>query len=166
MRALSERVQTELMGYGVSVATKNDLEDILGLQKLTYQENAIRYNDFTISPLTQSIEGLEEEAESSIILKVVENGKIIGSVRAFEKDGSCYIGRLIVHPGFQNRGIGKKLMKAIEKCFEGTRFELFTGHLDEKNLYFYEKLGYKRFREENISDALRLVYLEKGVHYE
>jgi GNAT superfamily N-acetyltransferase len=88
---------------------------------------------------------------------------IVGSVRAFEKDGSCYIGRLIVHPGYQNKGIGKKLMKAIEKCFEGVRFELFTGHLDEKNLTFYEKLSYKKFREEKINDDLRFVYFEKKV---
>ena len=85
----------------------------------------------------------------------------MGSVRALEKDGSCYIGRLIVHPDYQNKGIGKKLMKAVEKCFEGVRLELFTGHLSEKNLAFYEKLGYKRFREDRINDALRFVYLEK-----
>ncbi|MCX8129707.1 MAG: GNAT family N-acetyltransferase [Clostridia bacterium] len=161
MRTLSERVQTKLTGCGVEIATKNDLEDILKLQKLAYQENAIRYNDFTIPPLTQTLEELKKESEGSIILKVVEDRMIVGSVRAFEKDGSCYIGRLSVHPSYQNKGIGKKLMKAIEKCFEGVRFELFTGYLDEKNLAFYEKLSYKRFREEKINDDLRFVYFEK-----
>ncbi len=146
----------------VDIATKNDLEDILNLQKLAYQENAIRYNDFTILPLNQTLEELKKESEGSIILKVVEDRRIVGSVRAFEKDGSCYIGRLIVHPDYQNKGIGKKLMKAVEKCFKGARFELFTGHLDKKNLAFYEKLGYKRFKEEKINDALRFVYFEKG----
>ncbi|OQB59661.1 MAG: Acetyltransferase (GNAT) family protein [Bacteroidetes bacterium ADurb.Bin141] len=158
MRTLSERLQTE---YGVDIATINDLEEILTLQKIAYQENAIRYNDFTIPPLTQTLEDLTKESKSSIILKVVEDRKIVGSVRAFEKDGSCYIGKLIVHPDYQNKGIGKKLMKAVEKCFEGVRFELFTGHLDEKNLAFYGKLGYKRFKEEKISDGLRFVYFEK-----
>lgn len=145
----------------VDIAAKNDLEEILKLQKLAYQENAIRYNDFAIQPLTQTLEGLKKESEGSIILKVVEDRMIVGSVRAFEKNGSCYIGKLIVHPGYQNRGIGKKLMKAIEKCFEGVRFELFTGHLDEKNLAFYEKMGYRRFKEEKIHDALRFVFFEK-----
>lgn len=145
----------------VDIATKCDLEEILKLQKLAYQENSIRYNDFSIPPLTQTLEDFTSEAESSIILKVVEDRMIVGSVRAFEKDGSCYIGRLIVHPGYQNRGIGKKLMKAIEKCFAGVRFELFTGHLDQKNLAFYEKLCYKRFREEKISDGLKFIYFEK-----
>ncbi len=146
----------------VDIATKIDLEDILDLQKLAYQENAIRYNDFTILPLNQTLEELKKELEGSIILKVVEDRRIVGSVRAFEKDGSCYIGRLIVHPDYQNKGIGKKLMKAVEKCFKGARFELFTGHLDEKNLAFYGKLGYKRFKDEKINDALRFIYFEKG----
>lgn len=146
----------------VDMATKNDLEEILNLQKLAYQENAIRYNDFGIPPLKQTLDDLKKEAEGSIILKVVEDRRIVGSVRAFEKDGSCYIGKLIVHPDYQNKGIGRKLMVAVEKCFKGLRFELFTGHLDEKNLAFYEKLGYKRFKEEKINDTLGFVYFEKG----
>jgi hypothetical protein len=52
-------------------------------------------------------------------------------------------------------------MAVVEKCFKGVRYELFTGHLSEKNLALYEKLGYKRFREEKINDGLRFVYLEK-----
>ncbi len=145
----------------VDMAAKSDLEEILQLQKLVYQENAIRCNDFSIPPLTQTLEELKKEAEGSIILKIVEDRMIVGSVRAFEKDGSCYIGRLIVHPDYQNKGLGKKLMKAIETCFRGTRFELFTGHLDEKNLVFYEKLGYEKFREEKLHAGLRFVYFEK-----
>lgn len=158
MRILSERLQTE---YGVDIATINDLEEILKLQKLVYQENAIRCNDFTIAPLTQTLEELKEETESSIILKVVEDGEIVGSVRAFEKDGSCYIGRLMVHPDYQNKGIGKNLMKAVENCFEASRYELFTGYFDEKNQVFYEKIGYRRIKKENVSDRLRFIYFEK-----
>lgn len=52
-------------------------------------------------------------------------------------------------------------MDAIEKCFEGVRYELFTGHLSEKNLALYEKLGYKRFKTENITDDLWFIYMEK-----
>jgi GNAT superfamily N-acetyltransferase/NAD-dependent dihydropyrimidine dehydrogenase PreA subunit len=145
----------------VDIAAKGDLDEILNLQKLAYQSEAAIYNDFAISPLTQTLEELLEEAKRLIILKVIEDRKIVGSVRAFEKDGTCYIGRLIVHHDYQNRGIGKKLMNAVEKCFEGCRFELFTGHLSEKNLALYEKLGYNRFKVENITDDLQFIYMEK-----
>ena len=160
MSIMSEQLKTEL-GITVDIALKCDLNDILDLQKLAYKSEAEIYNDFSIPPLIQTLEDSEHEAKESIILKVVEDGLILGSVRAYEKDGTCYIGRLIVHPEYQNKGIGKKLMKAVERCFDGVRYELFTGHLSEKNLALYEKLGYKRFREEKINDSLRFVYLEK-----
>ncbi len=140
----------------------SDLSEILNLQRLAYHENAERYNDFKIPPLTQTLEELREEAESSVILKAVHEAKIVGSVRAIKKGNNCYIGKLIVHPEHQNKGIGRILIAKIEKIFEGSRYELFTGHLDEKNLSFYEKLDYKRFKEKKINETLRFVYFEKG----
>lgn len=73
----------------VDIASKGDLEDILSLQKLAYKSEAAIYNDYKIPPLMQTIEELRDEAKRSIILKVVEDRKIVGSVRAYEKDGIC-----------------------------------------------------------------------------
>jgi ribosomal protein S18 acetylase RimI-like enzyme len=64
------------------------------------------------------------------------DGRSIGSVRANVKEGTCYIGRLIVHPDFQKRGIGTRLMSEMEKVFNSCkRFELFTGDKSERNLH-------------------------------
>ena len=104
MSIMSEQLKTEL-GITVDIALKCDLNDILDLQKLAYKSEAEIYNDFSIPPHIQTLEDLEHEAKESIILKVVEDGLILGSVRAYEKDGTCYIGRLIVHPEYQNKGI-------------------------------------------------------------
>jgi ribosomal protein S18 acetylase RimI-like enzyme len=141
-----------------------DLPSILELQKLCYQENAERYNDYTIGPLVQTIDNLKEEYKNGIILKVEDDSKIIGSVRAFEKNKTCYIGRVIVHPDYQNKGIGKKLMAEIENRFsKSARFELFTGFKDQKNIYFYQKLGYRIFKTKKVTDNLDLIYLEKVI---
>lgn len=86
---------------------------------------------------------------------------IIGSVRANERDGTCYIGKLMVNPNYQNKGIGKMLMNAIEGLFPNSRYELFTGSKSEKNIAVYEKLGYKAFKEHIINPDFSLVYLEK-----
>ena len=145
----------------VDIASKGDYEEILNLQKLAYQSEAAIYNDYGIPPLTQTLKEFQEEAKSRIILKIIEDRKIVGSVRGFEKDGTCHIGKVIVHPDYQNKGLGKMLVNAIEKCFEGARYELFTGYLSEKNLALYGKLGYKRFKSEKVTDVLQLVYLEK-----
>lgn len=143
-------------------ATSEDLPAILELQNLCYQENALRYGDFNIPPLKQTINDLHVEFSKSLFLKYVLEDQIIGSVRAFEREGTCFIGKLIVHPEYQNRGIGKQLMKEIESRYKlAYRFELFTGYKDEKNLYFYEKLGYREFKSERINENLYLVYMEK-----
>ncbi len=87
---------------------------------------------------------------------------IIGSVRAYEEDGTCFIGKVIVDPEHQNRGMGTELMRSIEARFKNAkRFELFTGKHSEKNLHFYRKLGYSIFKTERLTEKVTLNYLEK-----
>ena len=53
-------------------------------------------------------------------------------------------------------------MKHVEDHFKSCeRYELFTGHKSEKNLYLYQKLGYGIFRKEKATENLEFVYLEK-----
>ena len=119
-----------------------DLSELLSLQKLCYHENALRYNDFTIGPLTQTLPELELEFKEKLILKAVDDTKIVGTIRGFVRQGTCYIGRIAVHPQYQNKGLGTRLIEAIEKSFpQITRYELFTGDRDAKNLSLYQKLG-------------------------
>jgi len=142
----------------------SDAEKILSLQKLAYRSEAEIYNDFNIPPLVQTLESIEKDFENQYFLKTIMNGRMIGSVRAYTKEGTCYIGRLIVHPDFQNRGIGTDLMNEIERIFNTCRrFELFTGDKSERNLHLYQKLGYKIFKKVKITDQTMIVYLEKKI---
>ncbi len=93
------------MDYQITKAIIDDAEEILKLQKLAYQIEAKRYNNFDIPALKQTLEELKNQFKNHIILKAVSNGKIIGTVRAYEKDGTCFIGRLAVLPDMQNQGI-------------------------------------------------------------
>lgn len=147
----------------IEKALYEDLDEILILQKLAYQSEAEICNDFKIPPLTQTLEGIREDYSKQIILKEVVDGEIIGSVRAYEEKSVCYIGRLIVHPNHQNKGIGRALMKRIEDCFSGcNKYSLFTGKMSMKNLYLYGSLAYEVVKEEYVNDTLTLVYLEKN----
>ena len=146
----------------ISQADSRDAEAILVLQKLAYQSEAAIYDDYTIAPLWQTLEEMEADLRDQVVLKAVIDGRLVGSVRAHEREGTCYIGRLIVHPDVQNQGIGTRLMHEIEVAFASTeRFELFTGSKSERNLYLYGKLGYEGFREQQITDKVSLIFLEK-----
>lgn len=151
------------MQINILKAQKSDLVTILQLQKDCYLSEAEIYNDYEIQPLTQDLESLEKEFENSIILKSVINGEIVGSIRGYIANETAYIGKLIVRNDHQNKGIGRLLMESIELSFtDCKRIELFTGFKSEKNLYLYNKLGYKEFKRKVIDANLTLVYLEKA----
>jgi GNAT superfamily N-acetyltransferase len=146
----------------ITVAKESDGPEILTLQRIAYKIEAKNYNDYPIDPLVETWEEWKETFKTHTVLKAMVNGKIIGSVRVLAKNGTCYVGRLMVHPNYQNRGIGTKLLNEVDDRFSSCgRFELFTGNKSTKNLYLYEKHGYKAFKTVPIVDNLQLVFLEK-----
>ena len=143
-------------------AQEEDLEKILELQYLAYQSEAKLFSNMDIPPLRQTIEEVYDEFQRGIILKAEDDGgNIIGSVRAYQEDGTVYIGKLMVHPKMQKKGIGTKLLLEIENEYPNQRYELFTSTKSISNIRLYEKLGYKIFKEEAASRELQFVYLQK-----
>jgi ech hydrogenase subunit C len=168
-------------------AERNDAREILALQKVAYQSEAELYGDDSLPALQQSLEELEADFDgfptpgtpiatlipqtstpaNALFLKAVVNGKIIGSVRGFEAGGTAYLSRLIVHPYFRGRGIGKRLLAEIEKTFpQVEKFEAFTGHQSKRNLGHLVKRGYKVIKTEKFNDAISWVYLRKQARTE
>jgi ribosomal protein S18 acetylase RimI-like enzyme len=146
----------------ISQASIEDAEAILKLQKIAYQSEAQIYNDFSISPLTQTLDQIKADFATKVFLKAVAGADIVGSVRGYQEKGTCYIERLIVQPAFQGQGTGTALMRHIESVFsEAKRFELFTGHRSERNIRLYQKLGYQAFSQESATESLTFVFMEK-----
>lgn len=148
---LKNRVMTEQSSKLLKIedAVFADAAEILSLQKLAYLSEARLYHDYSIPPLTQTIEELVADFGRKTFLKAIEDGKIVGSVNGFLQGDRCLIGRLMVHPEQQGMGIGTRLLKAIEVRFEEARsWELFTGELSVKNIRLYERLGYREVRRE------------------
>jgi GNAT superfamily N-acetyltransferase len=150
------------MDVKIVQAKTGDTSEILALQKVSYQREAILYNDWTIPPLTQTLSEIMAEHESSVFLKAECDARIIGSVRAFLDSGTCRIGRLIVHPAHQRIGIGTLLMQNIEASFPNARrFELFTGTKSADNIRLYHKLGYKPYHQQDLSQKVQILFMEK-----
>ena len=142
-------------------AVQDDLQEILELQYLAYQSEAALFGNKDIPPLKETIGELTEEFNKGVILKLVEEDKIIGSVRAYAKNGTAFIGKLMVHPDHRCKGYGTMLLNEIEKYFPDCRYELFTSTRSEDNIRLYQKLGYMIFDRKEISEELVFVYLEK-----
>jgi len=145
----------------ISKAQYDDLQEILDLQYLAYQSEAKLFGNKDIPPLKQTLDELRDEYNNGLILKMVSDDTIIGSVRAHEKDGTAYIGKLMVHPDHRCKGFGSMLLDEIENYYPGKRYELFTSTRSEDNIRLYQKHGYKIFDRKEISDELVFVYMEK-----
>ncbi len=147
----------------IKKAEHSDLQEILQLQYLAYQSEADLFGSRDIPPLKQTLDEVVEEFRSGIILKMVDDQNvIIGSVRAQERDGTVYIGKLMVHPDHRQKGYGSILLCEIEKCFPDKRYELFTSTRSLDNIRLYQKLGYTIFARKAVNDELEFVYMEKN----
>ncbi|MFB7941347.1 GNAT family N-acetyltransferase [Streptomyces sp. NPDC004779] len=152
----------------ISVADARDAEQILKLQYLCYQSEAELYGDWSIEPLTQSLDAVRAELAEGYGLVARLGDEVIASVRArTDEDGTAHIAKLIVHPRMRRHGIGGRLLDAIERHPAGTdaapkRFQLFTGHRSEGNLRLYRAKGYAQVGSREVGPRLTLVTLEKA----
>lgn len=143
-------------------ATEDDLPKILALQYLAFQSEVKLFKNKKDLPLKQTLDELTDELNKGVILKLIlDDDTIIGSVRAYTKDGTTHIGKLMVHPDYRKRGLGTELMEKIENCFLNTRYELFTASKSVNNIEFYKKRGYKIFTEKRINEELVFIYMRK-----
>jgi len=143
-------------------AIQADAQEILDIQVVAYLREAKTYNNYQIEPLTETLNQVKEDFQKKTILKAMINDEIAGSVRGYENEGVCYVERLMVHPDFQKKGIGKKLMIALEQYFPSCdRFDLYTGSLSTGNIRLYESLGYKKYKTEMIREGIEFVFLGK-----
>jgi ribosomal protein S18 acetylase RimI-like enzyme len=151
-------------GFAISDATAADVAEILALQKLAYESEARWYGDWTLPPLTQTLASLASEIQEQTVIKAMDEAVIVGSARGAVSDGVCRIGRLIVHPTRQGRGLGTALLRAMEARFPQARlFELFTGRRSDANIRLYRRCGYAVTGTRHLSDRVTLVDLRKQV---
>ncbi|MBU3869635.1 GNAT family N-acetyltransferase [Streptomyces sp. 4503] len=154
------------MSVTISAATADDAEQILKLQYLCYQGEAELYGDYSIEPLTQSLDDLRAELSGGCVLVARLGAEVVGSVRGVVDDkGTAAIGKLIVHPRMQRHGLGGRLLAAIEERLTedraAKRYRLFTGHRSDGNLRLYRRYGYAQVGTEEVNRRLSLVTMEK-----
>jgi GNAT superfamily N-acetyltransferase len=148
----------------VGPAAPDDAGEILTVQRAAYVAEAQRYDDPRIPPLTEPLDGvLAAVAAGQVLVARTAAGRLVGAVRGVVDGPTCHIGRLVVVPDLQGRGIGTVLLAAVERAHAAAvrEFALFAGAGSEANLRLYRRCGYRAVRTERVTDGLSLVHLVK-----
>jgi ribosomal protein S18 acetylase RimI-like enzyme len=157
-------VSADAPTFTVRDAVVADAPVIADLTRRAFAQQAAVYEDDSLPPLQDTAETVLTAIERGVVLVAEDSdGEVIGSVRGELREGCCLVGRLVVEPALQGRGLGRALASALESRFANAdRFKIFTGHRSEPALHLYESLGYTRIRTEYVHERLTLVFLEKA----
>jgi tRNA (guanine37-N1)-methyltransferase len=147
----------------VQPATEADAGEIHALQLAAFLSEAQAYGDLTIPPLVEDLDASVQRVAQGGVWKAVAGTRVVGSVQVTVDGAVARIGRLMVAPDWQGRGVGARLLRFAEQTAPAdvTQYELFTGALSERNLALYTKAGYREVRREQQTAKVELVLLAK-----
>lgn len=134
---------TQDLRYGShSAGTAADFPALLHVQQIAFGEydGVYKVSGWT----TETLESLKEDAREKHILVAEEGGTILGSVRFWTVAGVCVIRLLSVSPTHRGQGLGKALVREIERVTtDAHKFYACTMLRTARNIQFFMDLGYK-----------------------
>lgn len=103
--------------------------------------------------------GLLEEsyARSLAVLAAYDGTRLVGVIRAVGDGASIlYIQDLLIHPDFQRRGIGSRLMKEMLRLYPDVNQTVLLTDDTPENAGFYEAAGFRKVQAAGCCSFIRL----------
>ncbi|MCL2402034.1 MAG: tRNA (adenine(22)-N(1))-methyltransferase TrmK [Oscillospiraceae bacterium] len=128
------------------------------LQVEAYAPLLEKYQDHETSPAAESLTQViaRISAPSREHFFILKDGEIVGGVRtAWQLDTTRFrLGGIFILPRFRDMKIGQIAMNLVEARYpDAETWELETILQEERNIHFYEKLGYRRVGEEVVVNS-------------
>ncbi len=92
---------------------------------------------------------------------------VVGTVSVTVEEGDLYVRSMAVAPGAQGRGVGHKLLDAVDQYASGTEFDrifLYTTYFSAGAKELYEKHGYAWVRDTTAEEWYGVPGLEMEKH--
>jgi len=107
---------------------------------------------------------VEKDIEKFTYYKIMLDDEIIGGVYlVFRNRETAIVEDFCIHPLYQNKGVGTKAYKQIEKLNSQVyKWLLCTPTYSEENQNFYSKLGYLATGKE-FEDGIEVIKYEKNI---
>ncbi len=131
--------------WEVLPAAAGDAAELHVLTLACWVGEALVNEDLTIPPLHESVEDTAASLAEWETYVVRVAGRLVGSVRGRLEDTTWEIGRLMVAPDLQGRGLGRVLLEHAERVAPpaAAAYRLVTGKDSVANLRRYKRAGYR-----------------------
>jgi len=126
-----------------------DAGELYTLQRACWVQEQQANPGVPIPALEESYADLQRWIGTDTVLVARAAGRLVGAVRASRHDGpdgpQWDIGRLMVAPDLQGRGLGRTLLEQVEALApaDTVGYVLFTGAGSLRNQAMYKKAGYR-----------------------
>jgi tRNA (guanine37-N1)-methyltransferase len=131
-------------------ARPGDAGELLTLQRACWVQEALANDSLADIPaLHESLDDVRAWMATWSTWVVRSEGRLVGAVRGRLESSPAGpvwdIGRIMVAPDLQGRGLGRALLEHIEAVAvpEATSYVLFTGASSADNIRMYKKAGYR-----------------------
>jgi tRNA (guanine37-N1)-methyltransferase len=130
-------------------AVRGDAGEILTLQRACWVQEALANDLLDIPALHESLADVEASLDEWTYFVVRAAGRLVGAVRGRLEGEAWDIGRVMVAPDLQGRGLGRALLEHIQAVApaEATSYVLFTGARSAENQRMYRKAGFRLRRD-------------------
>lgn len=140
--------------------------EALTVQRAAYVTEAQRYGVPYLPPLTETLDALRADLAAGVVARGAWLGtRLVGSVRGRTDGDRMEIARLAVAPDLQRRGIGWRLLGAIEAAAPPPvrTFWLVTGAASDASLAMYRQAGYDVVDVSTDAVGVAIAVLDKPV---
>ncbi|GHO62458.1 hypothetical protein KSC_013500 [Ktedonobacter sp. SOSP1-52] len=135
-------------------------QELLEMQRAAYLIEAELIGSFAIPALQEDLETLQNSDE--IFYGYWIDDRLAGAISYKKEGGLLDIYRLVVHPSYFRRGIGKALVSFVEGVEEGReRIIVSTGARNLPAKRLYEGLGFSEIGEREVIPGLWITLFEK-----
>jgi tRNA (guanine37-N1)-methyltransferase len=135
--------------WDIRPAARSDAGEILTLQRACWVQEALDNDMLDIPALHESLETVAASVDDWAYYVVRVAGRLVGAVRGrlvVHGDATVWdIGRVMVAPDLQGRGLGRVLLEHIQDVAppEASSYVLFTGERSADNQRMYKKAGFR-----------------------
>lgn len=85
---------------------------------------------------------------STHVVTAWDGAQLIGLARCLSDEVAvCYLQDILVHPAYQRKGVGRKLMEHCLARFAHVRMQILLTDDEERQKLFYASLGFENTRE-------------------